>query len=114
MYTGGSSSIVYSRVECPRAQSTSTRSVTNGSVIVSRGFEPDDLTTVRAALGLYLHAAEEDGPIQPVLHENVARGDLNLEALQLLRRSIQVDGGIERSIQRRQKMYVSETEREPC
>ena len=78
------------------------------------GPEPDDLATVRAPLGLYLHAAEENGPIQTVLHEDIARRDLNLEALQLLSGSVQVDGGIERSIQRRQKMYVSETERERC
>ncbi len=38
VYTGGSSSIVYSRTRCPRAVSTSTNRVTNGSVIESVDF----------------------------------------------------------------------------
>jgi hypothetical protein len=35
VYTGGSSSTVYSRIKRPRAQFTSTRKVTNGSGIAS-------------------------------------------------------------------------------
>src|SRR6266542_6427178 len=66
-----------------------------------RGLELDDLTTVRTTRGLHLHAAEKNGPIQAVSGERLARSDLRLERLHLLRRYVhQLDFCIERRIER--------------
>jgi len=60
----------------------------NGSVIVSVGLQSDDLTTVGTAGGLHLHTAEKHRPFQAIAGKRLARGDLRLEALHLLRRYV--------------------------
>ncbi len=76
------------------------------------GLQLDDFATVRGALRAHRDGIEEDRPVDPLAHERIVRGELNLETRQLLRARIQIDLGIERRVERREKTDIPETERE--
>ncbi len=80
-----------------------------------RGLQRDDRMAIARARRLHLHAAHEYRPFEPVTREHVARSNLRLKRLQLLRRDIeQLDLRIERCVKRGQETDVSKTEGKRC